>query len=132
MNAIRELIHQQYPFRFENSWTRVITGSEEAIYDWLSVQQIILLRGNLFAGNTTSRGLSDASATTGIVDLGGGSVEVSFDPTNVGSHPDEDTFRSVEFDEESYNVYGYSYLSYGHNEARKRTQKLIIDSHPGM
>jgi hypothetical protein len=128
LSEIRKLIKSQYSFRFEDSWTRILRGTEEAIYDWLTVQQIILLQRNL-----TETDGGQVNSTKGIIDMGGGSIEVSFDPrSNVGAMPDNTTFQSVVFDEKDYNVYGYSYLYYGHNEARHRTQQMVIDDIQGV
>lgn len=62
----------------------------------------------------------------GVVDMGGGSVEVTFVPSDLGANPDNLTFRNVTFNGDDLNVYGYSYLYYGHNEARKQVQEIVV------
>merc|ERR1712137_189885 len=70
-------------------------------------------------------------ATAGVVDMGGGSVEVTFDPISLGSPYDNDYIRDVDWNEEEYQVYGYSYLPYGHNSAREWVQAILAETQPG-
>merc|ERR1712137_412 len=119
LDSIRSLIFDQYDFYFQYNWAKIISGSEESIYDWLTVQQLLLVN-------------HDASdSTVGVVDMGGGSVEVTFDPISLGSPYDNDYIRDVDWNEEEYQVYGYSYLPYGHNSAREWVQAILAETQPG-
>lgn len=54
------------PFRCQRSWTRVISGVEEAYYGWVALNYEMNRLQNL-----------PSQATFGAIDLGGSSVEVT-------------------------------------------------------
>lgn len=131
LQSIRNLITDDYPFRFDDpSWCRIITGTEEATFDWLSVQQIRLLNEDSIDMKYQSlkQRIREVfvDETAGVIDMGGGSVEVAFNPEELDDNIDESTFVEVFFDEEEYDIYGYSYLGYGHNSAREAAELLMI------
>mmetsp|Transcript_4343 Transcript_4343/g.5352 ORF Transcript_4343/g.5352 Transcript_4343/m.5352 type:complete len:540 (-) Transcript_4343:23-1642(-) len=132
LNSIRALVKSDYSFQFEDNWAAILTGTEEAIYDWLTVQQIGLIHVDDESTSAFKKSITQLlgdTPTVGIIDMGGGSVEVTFDPLgNYGNAPDLSTLQNVTFNDEMYNVYGYSYLYYGHNEARKRVEQILIDN----
>lgn len=132
LQSIRSLVKSEYNFVFEDEWAKILSGTEESIYDWLTVQQIRLLyeddeeEKNKILTNHLKEIFYEA--TVGVIDMGGGSVEVAFVPSNYGDNPDMSTFQDVSFDGNEYEVYGYSYLYYGHNEARNSVNNIIIEN----
>eukprot|EP01095_Lingulamoeba_sp_RSL-Kostka_P017798 TRINITY_DN9482_c0_g1_i1.p1 TRINITY_DN9482_c0_g1~~TRINITY_DN9482_c0_g1_i1.p1 ORF type:complete len:498 (-),score=164.73 TRINITY_DN9482_c0_g1_i1:134-1627(-) len=117
LESIRNYVKSNYDFYFQDDYCRIISGTEESVFDWLSVQQILFLHD---AWN---------SNTFGILDMGGGSTEFTMFPKNSekGNVYDQDDFIVVEYQNHDYDCYAYSYLDYGHNEARDEVQQLIVD-----
>eukprot|EP01096_Ripella_sp_DP13-Kostka_P007492 TRINITY_DN2727_c0_g1_i1.p1 TRINITY_DN2727_c0_g1~~TRINITY_DN2727_c0_g1_i1.p1 ORF type:complete len:505 (+),score=212.03 TRINITY_DN2727_c0_g1_i1:97-1515(+) len=115
LTEVRSFIHNDTQFLFEDDWTQVLSGTQEAIFDWVTVQQILSI--NKIPG-----------PTVGIVDEGGASLEVAFVPSNFKGNADNQFIFDVEFNGDDYKLYAYSYLNYGKNEALKNVEKLIINS----
>lgn len=118
LEAIRSMVSNDYPFVFEDDWARVIDGSEEATFDWLSAQQLIILDPSLVDELTPEGG------TLGLVDMGGASFEVSFEAEIVEGHEEE--FSEVTVGGEEFSIYRHSYLPYGHNAAREGLQAQLF------
>ncbi|KAL1828813.1 hypothetical protein ACET3Z_007225 [Daucus carota] len=89
-------------FKFSDNWASVISGSDEGLYAWVVANYA---RGSL-GGHPEQ--------TTGIIELGGASAQVTF----VSSDPVPPEFsRIVKFGNSSYNLYSHSLLHYGQNVA---------------
>ncbi|XP_066268215.1 ectonucleoside triphosphate diphosphohydrolase 1-like isoform X2 [Branchiostoma lanceolatum] len=58
------------PFKFERGWAKVISGEEEGVYGWITVN---FLKG-VFDSKTDMK-------TFGALDMGGGSTQITFLPT---------------------------------------------------
>jgi len=145
LDSIRSLVKTQYSFQFELEWCRIISGTEEASFDWLSIQQLFLIHGDTSGGSKFAQNKElefhqlirkitseEEYQTKGVVDLGGGSVEISFQPESVPEDPyDSLTFNALSFNGTQYSIYGYSHLPYGHNEARKLVENLLAANASG-
>ncbi|XP_066331320.1 probable apyrase 6 isoform X4 [Miscanthus floridulus] len=102
-------------FQFQDEWTTVISGAEEGIYAWVAAN---------YALGTLGGDLND---TTGIIELGGASVQV----TLVTSEPVPVEFSHVlKFGDVSYNLYSHSFLQLGLNVAYDSFHDLL--SSPGL
>ncbi|XP_051146201.1 probable apyrase 6 isoform X2 [Andrographis paniculata] len=89
-------------FRFRHDWAAVISGSDEGLYAWVVANYAL---GTLGA---------DPSQTTGIIELGGASAQVTF-VSNDSTHPEFS--RQVKFGNYTYNLYSHSLLHFGQNVA---------------
>ncbi|KAF3324234.1 putative apyrase 6 isoform X1 [Carex littledalei] len=97
-------------FLFEDNWATVISGFDEGIYAWVVAN---------YAMGTLGGNPKD---TTGIVELGGASAQVTF----VSSEPLPKEFSHViEFGEIKYNLYTHSFLHLGQNVAYESLQGLL-------
>ncbi|XP_030058795.1 ectonucleoside triphosphate diphosphohydrolase 1 [Microcaecilia unicolor] len=99
-----------YPFDFQSC--RIITGQEEGAYGWISI--------NYMLGNFNQRSswmlFEQASVTTGALDLGGASTQITFVPkNNIDESPDN--FLLFRLYGNTYNVYTHSFLCYGKDQA---------------
>lgn len=95
--AIRQSIFQL------TSPPRTVPGSEEALYDWLFV-------------NAAARALdAPALRTFAVLDLGGGSTQIAFEPTSPGAS--SGGMRRLGSTLGSRNLYAVSRLGLGMNEA---------------
>ncbi|XP_002971296.2 probable apyrase 5 [Selaginella moellendorffii] len=98
-------------FMFEDSWASVITGTEEGIFAWVSANYALGTLGG------------DPHATTGIVELGGASAQVTFVPDS--PFPPE-FLHSLEFGGVNYKLYTYSFLHFGQEAAWDNLLQLLL------
>ncbi|XP_058083558.1 probable apyrase 6 isoform X2 [Magnolia sinica] len=98
-------------FRFRDDWASVITGSDEGIYAWVAANYALGTLGG------------DPQQTTGIVELGGASAQVTF----VSSEPLPPEYsHTLKFGEFSYKLYSHSLLHLGQNVAYESLRELLI------
>ncbi|XP_010425073.1 PREDICTED: probable apyrase 6 [Camelina sativa] len=92
-------------FLFRDEWASVISGSDEGVYAWVVA--------NFALGSLGG----DPLKTTGIVELGGASAQVTF----VSNEPMPAEFsRTISFGNVSYNLYSHSFLHFGQNAAHDK------------
>lgn len=70
-------------------------------------------------------------STVAILDLGGASTQIVFEPSTVGGHslPQGPHRYPMNFNGNEYTLFQHSYLGYGLNEARKQIHEYVI-AHP--
>lgn len=89
-------------FTFHNDWASVISGSDEGVYAWVVANYALGSLGG------------DPQETTGIIELGGASAQVTF----FSNEPMPPEFsRTVKFGNISYSLYSHSLLEFGQNVA---------------
>ncbi|KAL8227547.1 hypothetical protein R6Q57_015131 [Mikania cordata] len=89
-------------FAFHNDWASIISGSDEGVHAWVVANYALGTLGG------------DTHETTGIIELGGASVQVTF----FSSEPIPPEFsRIVKFGNASYSLYSHSLLELGQNVA---------------
>ena len=108
------------PFQFQPSWARTISGEEEGISGWISVNY---LQG-LLPGQASSSS-SPPAPTLGALDLGGASTQITFVP------PAGVDMLSSQFDirlslAAAVSVYTHSFLYMGQAEAIRRVNELVV------
>ncbi|KAG7563375.1 Nucleoside phosphatase GDA1/CD39 [Arabidopsis suecica] len=106
-------------FLFRDEWASVISGSDEGVYAWVVA--------NFALGSLGG----DPLKTTGIVELGGASAQVTF----VSSEPMPPEFsRTISFGNVSYNLYSHSFLHFGQNAAHDKLWGSLLsrDHNPAM
>ncbi|RVW68174.1 putative apyrase 4 [Vitis vinifera] len=100
-------------FQFRDSWASVITGSDEGIYAWVVANHALGSLGG------------DPRETTGIIELGGASAQVTF----VSSEPVPPEFsHTLRFGNVTYNLYSHSLLDFGQNVALESLQKSLYST----
>lgn len=102
-------------FHFEPTDARVISGEEEGIYSYISVNQ---------ERNT----LLDEIDAVGVLDLGGSSTQVTFAP--VDNHDVLANFFPLRFKGQNLRLYSHSFLSFGHEMVRLRLRQDLLIKHP--
>ncbi|XP_068180843.1 ectonucleoside triphosphate diphosphohydrolase 3 [Antennarius striatus] len=107
------------PFDFQNA--SIISGQEEGLYGWVTVNYLMgnFLERNLW--NTYIR--PEGAETSGSMDLGGASTQIAFAIQDDLIGPD---YMHVKLYGYPYNVYTHSFLCYGRNEAEKRILERVI------
>ncbi|RVE62420.1 hypothetical protein OJAV_G00156980 [Oryzias javanicus] len=109
------------PFNFQNA--SIITGEEEGLYGWITVNYLMdnFLERNLL--NTYVR--PNGAKTVGSMDLGGASTQIAFVVQEEGQGSD---FMHVKLYGYPYIVYTHSFLCYGKNEAEKKFLAKVLES----
>lgn len=118
MKSLREYLSRQ-SFSFYNA--SIITGQEEGLYGWITVNYLLgnFLEKNIW--NTYVR--PNGAETAGSMDLGGASTQIAFQVQEHGKGPD---YMDVKLYGYPYTVYTHSFLCYGKNEAEKRILDKLI------
>lgn len=107
------------PFMFQNA--SVITGQEEGLYGWITVNY---LKGNLVEKNMWNAYVRPQGAkTVGSMDLGGASTQIAFAVQDDLKGAD---YLRVKLYGYPYNVYTHSFLCYGKNEAGKLVLEKVV------
>ncbi|KAF9373919.1 Guanosine-diphosphatase [Podila verticillata] len=119
--AVRRRMETEYPFPIiDTDGVVVMEGSEEGVYAWVTVNYL------LERFNTLKK-----KSTVAILDLGGASTQIVFEPSTVGGHSVAQGANRypMNFNGNDYILFQNSYLGYGLNEARKQIHEYVI-AHP--
>ncbi|ESQ35391.1 hypothetical protein EUTSA_v10007501mg [Eutrema salsugineum] len=104
-------------FRFRDEWASVISGSDEGMYAWVVANYALGSLGG------------DPLQTTGIIELGGASAQVTF----VSSEPvPPELSRTITYGNVSYKIYSHSFLHYGQDAAQKDHLESLQNSGEGI
>lgn len=124
-NLLKEVdvLLRESSFKFKPEWVSIIDGTQEGSYQWVTVNYLLKRLGQSF------------DQTVGIVDLGGGSVQMAYaiSDNDFLSAPkprsgEQAYVRRMSLLGTSYNLYVHSYLSYGLLAARAEVLKLVDES----
>lgn len=109
MESCRELLRES-GFRFQDQWATMISGADEGIYAWVAAN---------YALGTLGGARQD---TTGIIELGGASIQITF----ATDKPMPPEFSHVfKFGDITYNLYSHSFLHLGQNVAYESLHDLL-------
>jgi guanosine-diphosphatase len=128
LNAVRARLESVYPFPVvseERNGVEVMPGEMEGVYAWITVNYLL---GHI--------GGPDKNPTAAVLDLGGGSTQIIFEPTFPdtprGGLPtklaDGDHKYALNFGARDFALYQHSYLGYGLMEARNNLHATLLDS----
>ncbi|TLS28412.1 hypothetical protein PpBr36_01574 [Pyricularia pennisetigena] len=126
LEAVRRHLENDYPFPVvaDQSGVSIMDGKDEAIYAWVTVNYLL---GKI--------GGPDKSETAAVLDLGGGSTQIVFEPTFKdapnGGMPaklaEGDHKYELQFGGRKFELYQHSHLGYGLMSAREAIFKALID-----
>ncbi|EPS67236.1 hypothetical protein M569_07539, partial [Genlisea aurea] len=112
LNACRNVLRLS-GFIFQDDWATVISGSDEGVYGWVVANYAL---GTLGA---------EPSQTSGIIELGGASAQVTFVP----NEPIPPAFsQKVKFGNFTYDLYSHSLLHFGQNVAFESLQDSLVSA----
>lgn len=148
LSAVRHMIRHEYPFvladgpatkgvveltpgggEVEGKAVEIMEGRDEGVFAWITVNYLLGLIGPSVDGSpiTTRR------RTAAVMDLGGASTQIVFEPSGSSASDEEHGMRPGEHvyalrnfggSGEDYVLYQNSYLGYGLMQARRRVNTL--------
>ncbi|KAH9851768.1 nucleoside phosphatase family-domain-containing protein [Lenzites betulinus] len=120
--AVRHRIEERYPFSIQGADAVVIMdGRDEGVYAWITANYLL---------DTIRAGSPKTNEPYAVLDLGGASTQIVFEPTFAMEKPD----ATLEEGEHKYDLafggqtrvlYQHSYLGYGLMRARGSVHKVV-------
>ncbi|KIJ36677.1 hypothetical protein M422DRAFT_261035 [Sphaerobolus stellatus SS14] len=126
LDAVRHRLETEYPFPIAGKDGVVIMdGKDEGVYAWITANYLL----------DTIRSNKNADSTYAVLDLGGASTQIVFEPTITRSDTkfeDGDHKYRLHFGGREHVLYQNSYLGYGLMQARNSVHRLVDFMHlPG-
>ncbi|KAH0507500.1 Ectonucleoside triphosphate diphosphohydrolase 3 [Microtus ochrogaster] len=124
LESIQSYFESQ-PFDFRGA--QIISGQEEGVYGWITANYIMgnFLEKNLWHLWVHPHGVD----TTGALDLGGASTQISF-VSGEKMEPNTSDTVQVSLYGYTYTLYTHSFQCYGRNEAEKKFLAMLLQSSP--
>eukprot|EP01018_Ginkgo_biloba_P008846 Gb_31598 [translate_table: standard] len=105
-------ILETYPFMCQRSWVKIISGVEEAYYGWVALNY-----------NMNRLGSVPKQTTFGALDLGGSSLQVTFES---GEEAKNEYGLTLNLGSMEHHLYAYSLPGYGLNDAFEKSLVLLL------
>ncbi|XP_023556501.1 ectonucleoside triphosphate diphosphohydrolase 3 [Octodon degus] len=122
LSSIQSYFESQ-PFDFRGA--QIISGQEEGVYGWITANYI---KGNFLEKDLWHMWVHPHGAdTTGALDLGGASTQITFLAEAVGIRNASDVVQ-VSLYGYTYTLYTHSFQCYGRNEAEKRFLASLLQN----
>ncbi|TID26194.1 hypothetical protein CANINC_002821 [Pichia inconspicua] len=116
LEEVRRHLEDNYPFAVvEDDGISIMDGSDEGVYAWITTNYLL-----------NNIGTSKRQDTAAIFDLGGGSTQVVFEPTDGESLLEGEHKYEIEFGGRKFVLYQYSHLGYGLMQARNKVNAAVL------
>ncbi|KAF9426730.1 Guanosine-diphosphatase [Podila epigama] len=118
--AVRHRLETSYPFPIiQEQGVVVMEGSEEGVYAWVTVNYLLERFNSL-----------RKKSTVAILDLGGASTQIVFEPSLAGGHSvAQGSHRyPMNFNANEYILFQHSYLHYGLLQAREQIHNYVVEN----
>ncbi|KAL9226937.1 hypothetical protein vseg_002693 [Gypsophila vaccaria] len=123
LQAVKDLLKDRSSLKSDpadKDWVAVLDGTQEGAFQWVTINYLLGHLGKKYSG------------TVGVVDLGGGSVQMAYAISESDAakapkpSPGEETFvREMYLKGRKYHLYVHSYLRYGLLAARAEIIKAV-------
>ncbi|KAF9174785.1 Guanosine-diphosphatase [Mortierella sp. AD011] len=120
LDTVRHRLETKYPFPIiEEQGVAVMDGADEGVFAWVTVNYLLDRFNSL-----------EKKPTVAILDLGGASTQVVFEPEIVNGHTSaQGTHRyPMNFNGNEYILYQHSHLGYGLMMARVQINNYVVDN----
>ncbi|KAF5377874.1 hypothetical protein D9615_006769 [Tricholomella constricta] len=120
LKAVEERLRTEWVFPLApGEAVAVMDGKDEGVYAWITANYLL---GTLQEKTKTKQ----ETETFAVLDLGGASTQIAFEPKIKVGHFDEGDHRyELTFDGNKHVLYQHSYLGYGLMRARKHVHQLV-------
>ncbi|XP_073345231.1 ectonucleoside triphosphate diphosphohydrolase 1 [Pagrus major] len=115
LTAVEQAL-QKFPFSYQGA--RILSGQEEGAFGWVTVN---------YLDDRLTQGLD----TTGALDLGGASTQISFVSDKYDGSESPSNSVAFRLYGNDYNLYTHSFLCYGKDQALRMTLAQQTQSGPG-
>jgi guanosine-diphosphatase len=119
LQAVQARLTSRYPFAMnKDDGVVILDGKDEGVFAWITVNYLIHTFGPL---------LPNRRNTYAVLDLGGASTQIVFEPRSAGSPSklmEGDHKYTLEFGGSNHTLYQHSFLGYGLKEARRSIHRL--------
>jgi guanosine-diphosphatase len=124
LDAVRARLHDKYPFPLHDADGQgvvIMDGKDEGVYAWITANYLLrTIRADTPAG----------TPSYAVLDLGGASTQIVFEPTFDKAKPDSrleegEHKYDLDFGGKKRVLYQHSYLGYGLMRARKSVHRLV-------
>lgn len=122
LEAVRHRLHEKYPFSLqEKDGVMIMDGSDEGVYAWITANYLL---------KTIRADTPKDTTPYAVLDLGGASTQIVFEPTFDMSKPDSSLKEGehkydLKFAGKDHVLYQHSYLGYGLMKAREHVHRLV-------
>ncbi|KAJ1555059.1 Guanosine-diphosphatase [Nowakowskiella sp. JEL0078] len=117
LQEVESRVRTKYPFRIvKKDGVVVMDGKDEGVFAWITVNYLL---GTLLK--------PERVPTAGIMDLGGASTQIVFEPETNSEILEGDHKYLLNFGGRQYTLFQHSYLRYGLMESRRRIKEYLID-----
>ena len=120
IKVVRDTVKNSNFLFNEDDWIRVISGKDEGIYGWVSINYLKnILNVNNNAGKIIEK-------TFGVIECGGSSLEVTFLPETKTNSDFENNISNIQLGIISYSIYSHVYDYYGQDDSYEKLLKILI------
>jgi guanosine-diphosphatase len=119
LNAVRTRLENRYPFKVvEKDGVVIMDGKDEGVYAWITANYLL---------DTIRADSAPSAHSYAVLDLGGGSTQIVFEPDfrDEANFVDGDHKYELVFGGKTRTLYQHSYLGYGLMSARKSVHRLV-------
>ncbi|KAL5524736.1 GDA1 [Sanghuangporus sanghuang] len=124
LDAVRHHLLEKYPFALvEKDGVVIMDGKDEGVFAWITANYLL----GTIGGSDASSSSSSAEHSYAVLDLGGGSTQIVFEPDfDDDSHfVDGEHKYELTFGGKKHTLYQHSYLGYGLMSARRSIHRLV-------
>ncbi|MBW0527085.1 hypothetical protein O181_066800 [Austropuccinia psidii MF-1] len=115
---IERWLRESWPFKLpEKDGVTIMDGADEGVYSWVTINYLLKTIG-------PSADKTMKNATAAVMDLGGASTQIVFEPQQTKLEPGGHVYK-LTFGGRTHALYQHSHLGYGLMEARRAVHQLV-------
>ncbi|KAH9812844.1 nucleoside phosphatase GDA1/CD39 [Melampsora americana] len=123
IKEVERYLREEWPFSVAKDAVSIMDGSAEGVYAWVTINYLLKR-----IGPQTSIQKKHDTSTAAVLDLGGASTQIVFEPLQVDQKPilePGDHVYDLKFGGRHHALYQHSHLGYGLMEARRSIHNLV-------